>query len=309
MTRRIRVPPLLDLLIVDETARIAALDAEPAVGRTFARSKSWAVRWLGGRLGRLLSVANTPYPALLPREDAIRAAQTAALERRLGARGERAVIPDENLRLLARYVRGEVGEDDILAPLQRLIGRQFAPDYVASGATVEDALHLGRAARNPARGLWLWLTGRLAPMRRRIGKAADGDIYAAHGTVIGFQSLLIELRKLRAHFAERGDMAERAADIVARLVAPPPRTLRAATATVRMSWLSAPVTARTLIIFAPSAKGPEAAFAMGRWSKCPAHGFVLRLLEDVWRAAAPVPIPAPPEERSRPKLTVHQGGR
>jgi hypothetical protein len=308
MTRRIRVPLLLDLLVVDKPGHIAALDAEPAIGRTFARSRSRIVRWLGGRLGRLLSVANTPYPALLPREDAIRAGQTAALERRLGSRGERSVIPDESVRLLARYVRGEVSEDEILAPLQRLIGRQFAANYAANVDTVEDALRLGRAARNPARGAWLWLTGRLGAIKRRIGRAADGDIYAAHGTVIGFQSVLIELRKLRAHFAERGDGTEKAADVVARLIAPP-RTLRAATGTVRMSWLSVPVTARTLIVFAPSATGPGAAFAMGRWSQCPAHGFVMRLLEDVWRAAAPVPIAAPPEEKPRPKLTVHQGGR
>jgi hypothetical protein len=286
MTRRIRIPLLLDLLIVDDAAQIAALDADPAIGRTFAGSKSRIVRWLGGRLRRLLSVGNTPYPALLPREDRIRAAQTAMLEKRLGTRGENAEIPAETVRLLARYVRGEASEATILKPLQQLIGGQFSPRYIATNDSIGDALTLGAAARNPLRGLWLWLTRRLRPTQRRIGKVCDGDIYAAHGTVVGFQSLLTELRKLREHFTVAGSR-ESADVVIARLIAPPPRTLRAATGPVHLSTLNAPVDARTLIVFAPSGRGANAAFAVGRWSQCPAHGFVLRLLEEAWRAAVP----------------------
>jgi hypothetical protein len=286
MTRRIRIPLLLDLLTVDDPQHIAALDAHPAVGRSFALSSSRLVRWLGGRLRRLLSVANTPYPALLPREDKIRAAQTAMLEARLGARGEGVAIPAETVRLLGRYVRGETAEAAILVPLQQLIGGQMVGAYDATDEAVADALRLGGAARNPLRGLWLWLTRRLGPLQRRISRACDGDIYAAHGTVVGFQSVLIELRKLRAHCIETGGAAGQGAKaVVASVIAPPPKTLRAATGKVEADFLDAPVGPGTLIILAPSAKGPEAAFALGRWSQCPAHGFVTRLLEESWQAA------------------------
>ena len=295
MTRRISIPLVIDLLIVDDAGQIAVLDAQPAVTRDLEMSNSWAVRWLGARLRKALSIGNTLLPALLPREDCIRQGQTAALERRFGSRGENAAIAPEDVQVLARYVRGEVGEAAMIERLQSVVGRQFAADYDATSQTVHDAFLLDMAARSFVKGAWLRVTGQVSSARQRMAQACDGDIYAAHATVIALHSLTVPFRALRQHFGEFAAQSRSAADIIAGVIEPPQRTLRSVSGPVEAPFLSSPLSAKSLLIFAPPpASGADVAFAMGRWSQCPAHAFVGRLLEDVWRAAI-APPQSPPE--------------
>ena len=297
--RRISIPLVIDLLIVNDPAQIAVLDAHPAVTRHFEKSSSWVVRWFGARLSNVLSIGNTLLPALLPREDHIRQGQTAVLERRFGPRGENAVIMPEDIQVLARYVRGEVGEAAMMTRLQSVIGRQFAADYQASGQTVHDALLLDSAARNFAKGFWLRLTGQIRPARQRMAQACDGDIYAAHATVIALHSLAVPMRSLRRIFGDAAGRARGAAEIVAGAIEPPPSSLRSVSGPVEAPFLSWPLSAKSLLVFAPPpSAGVDTAFAMGRWSQCPAHAFVRRLLEDAWRAAiVPLETAASPPAR------------
>jgi len=291
MTRRIRIPLVIDLLIVDDADQIAVLDADPAVTRDFEKSKSWAVRRLGARFRKVLSIGNTLLPALLPREDCIRQGQTAALERRFGPRGENAAITPEDAQALARYVRGEIGETVMMARLQSVVGRQFGVDYQATGQTVHDAFLLDTAARSFVKGLWLRLTGQIGPARQRMAQACDGDIYAAHATVVALHSLAVPLRSLRRRFGKVSGQSRCAPEIVAGVIEPPSRTLRSVSGPVEAPFLSRPLSARSLLIYAPHpSAGVDVAFAMGRWSQCPAHAFVRRLLDDVWCAATAAPV-------------------
>jgi hypothetical protein len=293
MMRRISIPLVIDLLIVEDADQIAVLDAHPAVTRDFEKSASWAVRWLGARLRKGLSIGNTLLPALLPREDCIRQGQTAALARRFGPRGENAAITPEDIHALARYVRGEIGETAMMARLQSVVGRQFAADYQATSQTVHDAFLLDAAARHFVKGLWLRLTGQVRPARLRMAQACDGDIYAAHATVIALHSLAVPLRGLRRHFSDFAGQSRGAAEIVAGVIEPPPRSLRSVSGPVEAPFLSWPLSAKSLLIFAPlPSAGVDVAFAMGRWSQCPAHAFVRRLLEEVWHAAMAMPMEA-----------------
>jgi hypothetical protein len=286
MTRRISIPLVIDLLIVDDPEQIAALDADPAVTRDFERSQSWAVRRLGARLRKVLSIGNTLLPALLPRGDRIRAGQTAALERRFGPRGENAAITPEDVQDLARYVRGEIAEAVMIARLQSVVGRQFSTDYQATSQTVHDAFLLDMAARNLVKGLWLRLTGQIGPARRRMAQACDGDLYAAHATVVALHSLAVPLRGLRRHFGDGAGPWRGAPEVVAAVIEPPPKSLRSVSGPVAVPFLRRPLSAKSLLIYsAPAAAGANVAFAMGRWSQCPAHAFVRRLLEEVWHAA------------------------
>ena len=290
MTRRISIPLIIDLLIVDDADQIAMLDAAPAVTRDFAASDSRMVRWLGRRLGKVLSIGNTLLPALLPREDLIRHGQTAALERRFGPQGEGAAITPEDIQLLVRYVRGEVGEPAMIALLQAVVGRQFGVDYQATDQTVLDAFLLDKAARSLLKGLWLRLTGQIGPARRRMAQACDGDIYAAHGTVIALHSLAVPFRGLRRQFGDALARSRGASDIVAGVIERPQRSLRSVSGPIEAPFLSRPLGTKSLLIFAPPpSAGTDVAFAMGRWSRCPAHAFVRRLLEETWRAAIAEP--------------------
>ena len=286
MTRRISIPLVIDLLIVKDPDQIGVLDAHPAVTRDFERSRSWAVRWLGTRFHNVLSIGNTLLPALLPREDCIRQGQTAALERRFGPRGENAAITPEDVHVLARYVRGEVGETVMMARLQSVVGRQFGVGYQATSQTVYDAILLDTAARNFLKGLWWRVTGQIGPARQRMAKACDGDIYAAHATVVALHSLAVPLRALRQQSSQLAGQTRGAAEIVAGVIEPPPRSLRSVSGPVEAPFLSWPLGPKSLLIFAPlPTAGADVAFAMGRWSRCPAHAFVHRLLQEVWCAA------------------------
>ena len=291
MTRRIWIPLVIDVLIVDKADQIAVLDAHPAVTRDLQASKAWLVRSFGKRFRKVLSIGNTLLPSLLPREDCIRQGQTAMLERRFGPRGENASIAADDVQLLARYIRGEASETAMMQRLQSVVGRQFAADYQASGQTVHDAFILDAAARKLLKGLWLRLTGQVAPARQRMAQACDGDIYAAHATVAALHSLAVPLRSMRRRFKDASGHSLRPAEIVAEVVEPPMRTLRSLSDTVVTPFLSWPLGPKSLLVFAPPASaGVDTAFALGRWSQCPAHAFVRRLLEEVWEAATKMPM-------------------
>lgn len=286
MRRRYTIPFVIDLLIIEDPVEIAFLDAQPEITRNFRQSGSFAVRWLGARFRRVLSIGNTPLPALLPREDRIREGQTAALEHRFGPRGEGAAITPEDIEVLARYVRGESGETNMIARLQGVIGRQFVADYQASAQTVHDAFLLDTAARNLLKGMLFRITGRTREAKRRMALVCDGDLYAAHGTVIALHSLAVPMRTLRRRFGTSAACIRTPAEIVAEAIEPPPRALRSVSGKVEAPFLTRPLGSRSLLIFdPPQTVGAAESFAMGRWSQCPAHGFVWRLLEDVWRAA------------------------
>jgi hypothetical protein len=124
-----------------------------------------------------------------------------------------------------------------------------------------------------------------------MAKACDGDIYAAHATVIALHSLAVPLRGLRRHFGDAARQSLGTAEIVAGVIEPPRRSLRSVSGSVDAPFIGWPLGTKSLLIFAPSASaGVDAAFAMGRWSQCPAHAFVRRLLEDVWDAALAAPM-------------------
>jgi hypothetical protein len=114
----------------------------------------------------------------------------------------------------------------------------------------------------------------------------DGDLYAAHGTVIALHSLAVPMRTLRRRFSGHDWCSRKPAEIVAEAIEPPPRALRSVSGRVEAPFLKKPLGPRSLLIFdPPQTVGAAESFAMGRWSQCPAHGFVWRLLEEVWRAA------------------------
>ncbi len=197
--RRVTIPLIIDVLMVDDPAQIAALDAEPAVTRNFAKSESWAVRWLGMRLRKALSIGNTLFPALLPREDLIRQGQTEALQRRFGPKGENAAIRRDDVLALARYVRGEVDEAAMIMRLQSVVGRQFSLDYKATRQTVR------RRGAYRRRGA-AFRQGFLAAAHR-----ADRPGAAAHGPGLRRRYLCGARHGRRAAFPRRADARSAAA--------------------------------------------------------------------------------------------------
>src|SRR5258707_257651 len=73
MARRIRVPGLIDVVLVTEPAEIHALDEERNVDRHFLSRGPLINRLIVGRIRRWFQIKAQPLPSLAPRGDAVRA--------------------------------------------------------------------------------------------------------------------------------------------------------------------------------------------------------------------------------------------
>ena len=67
MTRRLRIPGIVDLVRIDDPAMIAAASADPRLDRDFAGKGPLINRWIVGRIRRNLRTPNAPLPSALPR--------------------------------------------------------------------------------------------------------------------------------------------------------------------------------------------------------------------------------------------------
>jgi len=284
MLRRITLPLVVDLLIVDSPKMMTEIDAYPSVTRDFSSSSAWPVRLLGRRFRRIASLGGSLLPALLPREDATREARSALLRQRLRDDGSGVVLLPAEVAWLAAYVRGGHDDEKMAQHLQGLVGRQFLPNYSADATSLRDARLIDRALRSgPLRSLWWRLIGTVTRARRRIGRACDGDIYAAHGTVIAVHNLIDSMRNMRRLYTDASTHVLPLSEIVDRTLVPPRTVLRTVSAQINAPFLPRSLTRNSLIVFKtkPGA-GADAALAQGRWSACPAHGLVRRLLSEVW---------------------------
>src|SRR5262249_19670980 len=108
--RRIRVPFLLDVVLVDDLGWITALDADPALTRVVQHDGPILNRLLSRRVARAFAIGRAPLPTFTDRTDATRARRQQELEARLGRRGDGLDEQPAELAALARYVRG-LGDD------------------------------------------------------------------------------------------------------------------------------------------------------------------------------------------------------
>jgi hypothetical protein len=160
MTRRIRIPGVVDLLRIDEPEVITQVSREQRLDRDFVEAGPFLNRYIARRVRQMLQVDGMPLPSVAPRDYVHRAEKQAALEeslKQLLANGEPA--PD-HLDALAAYVQGVGGDATVGMAAQEAIGRLFVPDYRASGKTWRAACVFDAAPRNfnPIRGIVWALT-------------------------------------------------------------------------------------------------------------------------------------------------------
>jgi hypothetical protein len=292
MARRIRVPGIVDVVLVTDPAEIRALDEEPKVDRRFVARGPLVNRLITGRIRRWFHVDGQLLPSLVPRGDAVRAERQQALAGALPPVGGQPVCSDTQLDRLASFVRGASSRDDAAVAVQEIVGKLFHPDYEADQASwkASELIDRFRDGFSPVQILWL-ITGRLRRARRLLLARARQDRWAMHGTAIGMHGILHALermRDLRASSEARslGDDA-----VLARCLAPPrqvPRTVEA--------MLSTPVTGKplrpgTLVMLRLGTAGPHApdaemVFMHGHWNACPAQAFVTELLRAAWRRSS-----------------------
>jgi hypothetical protein len=290
MTKRIRIPGLLDLVKVDEPDLILQLNDNPAIDRNVTPSGPLLNRTLPALVKRNLDFAGTLSPVIRAREDAGRIALSAALYRRFA---DPALYETEQwarcVAVLGRWLSTREEEAVAGVALQQLIGGILVPGYRADRAGWDAAVAFDREVRalTPLARLRQKLTGSLERARATLTDRANGDVAAVHGTGIAIHNFVASLRQLR-ELKARGERI--AAEDAARQCRKAPKTVMRQ---VREAIELAPfgrLAPGTLVLFAlddaQAANGDvRIAFLDGTWSGCPATQFSVRLLEATWNAA------------------------
>jgi hypothetical protein len=289
MAQHIRVPGLVDVVLVSDPAEIRTLDDEPQIDRNFIPRGPLINRLIVGRIRRWFEIMGQLLPSLLPRGDQVRASRQQQLAAALDPAGGAALWTEAQIDALAAYVRGQGDDESPAITTQQMIGRLFDPLYVADRATWKAAKMIDqfRDGFAPVQIIWE-LTGTLRRACNLLVKHAKEDRWAMHGTAIGVHGVvqaLAQMRQLRAS-ATAKSLSEDA--VIWQCLTPPKQVPRTAEASFVSPQVSGSMSAGTVLIFQLEAAGPQApdaemVFMRGHWNACPARVFVVALLQTVWR--------------------------
>jgi hypothetical protein len=285
---RLRIPKLIDVLLVSDPEQIHWLNQHPDVERPLDPSASWLHRIVEGRLSSDLAFDGQRLPVFMARDDAQRAARQKKLDDVLeDLRG----MPGEDRDEIAAYVSGEKDEGEIGVSVQQWCGRLFLAHYRAARDTYEAArLVASWPSAPPWRTLRDRMSGRLAQAKQLLATAAEGDLHCIHGTSIGMENVARSVRKLRRAAQQADKKTLSPDDILRHCLVAPPAVVRGCRAEVQPPFLTHPITRQTVIVFlvarAYAASGDlDVAFLSDGWSACPARRVIPEMLRAVWHAA------------------------
>jgi hypothetical protein len=290
MSKRIRIPGLIDLVKIDDPEMVLSLNGNPALDRDVAPHGPLMNRMLPRVLKANLTFGGVLSPVMRARGDQERAQHSAELYRRLSD-PEVMRTPDwqDCVLSLAAWLKSSGPELAAGIALQNLIGRLFVSGYVADEKSWQAAVDLDREVRavSPFARARQKLTGALTLPRALLTEKAGGDATAVHATGIAIHNFIASLRAMRDLRAKGGTYTGEQA---ARLCRKAPKTaLRQVSQPIELMPFGR-LDRGTLVVFAldeAQAKtgDPKIAFLEGSWSGCPATRFSIRLMEAAWEAA------------------------
>lgn len=284
MGTRIRIPALLDLLIVSDGQEILASADHPKLDRGPLPHGPLLNRLIAGIPAQVLRTGDGALPSALPRGDNDRAAAQRALATRLAAP---APWDEESLNMVAGWLQAR---SPALGPAcQQQIGRLFVPGFRASRATWHAATVLQRALTNPVLRLVWSVTGEIRRAQTVLSNAMGGDRAGVHAIGIAVHSLVRAVERLEHVLADaslRATVSDPGA--LGYAVSAPDSVLRYATGYAETP--GGPIAPGTIVLFRLDAEAnrladPRLAFLSESWSACPAAGLVPRLLAEIWARA------------------------
>ena len=298
MARHIRVPGVVEVVLVSDPAEIRTLNSQAKIDRNFIPRGPLINRLIAARIRHWFEIMGQLLPSLLPRGDQVRTDRQKTLAAALDpARGAK-LWTDDQINALGSYVRGN-GDDNAAGILtQQIVGRLFDPLYCADQATWNAAQLIDqfRDGFSPVQIVWQ-LTGKLRRARDLLVMRAKDDRWAMHGTAIGVHGIvqaLAQMRQLRTlpHARALGEDA-----VLWQCLTPPKQVPRTVEVTLETPQIGGSMPAGTVVILQLSAAGPQApdaemVFMRGHWNACPARAFVTELLLAVWRHSLREPVAA-----------------
>lgn len=288
--RRIHIPFLLDVVLVDDLAGITALDADPNLTRVVQHAGPLLNRLLSRRVARAFAIGTTPLPTFTDRANVTRAHRQQELESALARSDYGFDEQAAELAVLADYVRGRSDPETVGVAVQTMLGRIFDPSYRATSATYAAArMVIGFPRALPPRSWWWWLSGALARGQRLLAERARRDPAAIHATTNTVHNVVETLSAMRKLAADGGASVD-AGEAVRRCLAGPPALLRWCLRTARVGGVKKPLGPGTLVVMRlgrahERLQDAESPFLVGRWNQCPAHQYVTALLARVWTDA------------------------
>jgi hypothetical protein len=285
---RLRIPNVIDIVLVSDANQIAWLNQHPAVTRPTDPSRSWLHRILDRRLSVDLSLDGKPLPVFQPRTDERRAERQKALYAAFETlRG----LPGDELDSIADYLSGRTQLPEIGVVVQQWCGRLFSDRYRSTHETyAAGRLLAGWASAPPWRTIADRLSGKLAYAKAVLATAAGNDPHCVHGTSIGMENVARTVRKLRKASLRVDKQQTSPEDILRECLVAPSMVLRGCDDVVGAPFLEHPLTQRSLIVFlvarAFAASGDvDVAFLSDSWSACPARRVIPEMLRTAWRNA------------------------
>jgi hypothetical protein len=292
MATRIRVPWVLDVVLVSEPSEIRALDDEPLIDRRFIPRGPLLNRLIVELIRRWFEIDSRLLPSLLPRADKDRAKRQRELATSLDPTQGHALWIDLQLDALSAFVGGRGSYEDMGITVQETVGRLFDPSYKADRASWDAAVLVDRFRNgfSPVQIIWQG-TGRLRCAFDLLRKRAEQDRWRMHATAIGAHGIVHALERMRLLRAtpEATSLSDDA--VLARSLSPPKQLLRTVEAA-----LSTPLSATELkpVMMQndkamPRAPDAEMIFMRDHWNACPAQAFVTALLQAVWHRSLRCP--------------------
>ncbi len=288
--KRIRVPLLVDVVLVDDLAGITTMDGEPTVTRVVQHAGPLVNRLLSRRVARAFAIGEVPLPTFTDRTDRRRARRQEELEARLGAAAPSFADDGAELATLVAHVRGGGDPEPVGIAVQILFGRLFDRSFRGSPDTWAAArLVFGFPRALPPRSWWWRLSGELARCQRLLADAARRDPAAIHAITNTVHNVVETLSRMHRLAADRGADVD-AVTAVRRCLVAPPALLRWCTQTTRVAGIAKPLRRGTLVVLRlgrahDALQDAASPFLLQHWNQCPAHGYVTALLERVWTDA------------------------
>jgi hypothetical protein len=288
MAIAIRIPGLLNLVMVRKPAEILAVNAAAGVDRPLSGRGGLVNRSIGNKLKPFQAPTGEVWPAFCSRLDPQRIAHQNEVAAKLSDVPAQLRRVSGEIGELAAYVRGKQTARPVGMVVQQVVGKLFFEDYRASAESHDAAQTLSAWLKaGPLKTLVLRLSGKVPAAVDAVLTQARGNTACAHGTGIALHNIVesVELMRKLAGSRLRQLSPEEAA---AQTLRAPPRAVREARERVRAGNVLA--RERSIILLGVESarkhgSDPGIAFFAGQWNQCPAHAFVPALLAEVWKTA------------------------
>ncbi len=280
--KRIKIPGIIDTIVVDDPAQINALSEDPRIDRLFKGRPLQNGLFLQHLL-RVLSYRGMRFPHMMPRKDAGRASRQDQFWELFSLRAARMADGPEELEDLSRWIKGQGPAIDPGILVQQLIGSFFSDHYVATADSWAAAVTINTAAhsQNPFK-----TQGRVKQAKQLLASMVNNDIIALHGTAIALHNMVASVHTMKEVYADKTTRPTITPEAAAGLcLSAPPVVFRQATSKGQAG--GCPFSKYSMFQFKlrdayKHSGAKDMLFMSNSWSRCPAEKWVPAVLAGIW---------------------------